>query len=48
MATKTEMLNKLDDLTFWLANNPNHPDYSKVMRDKHELERRLAEASEKP
>ncbi|MDV6170204.1 hypothetical protein R1T16_17340 [Flavobacterium sp. DG1-102-2] len=36
--TKTQIKNKLDELDFWLINNPHHPDYQKVLNDKKELD----------
>lgn len=40
--TKQQMKNKVSDLEWWLTNNPNHPNQGLVLRDKRELERKLA------
>ena len=40
--TKIQIENKIKDLDFWLKANPNHYDYAKILKDKQDLEHRLA------
>jgi hypothetical protein len=36
--TTTQLKNKIADLEFWLTNNPEHPNYNTVLKDKLKLE----------
>ena len=40
--TPRQLENKINDLNFWLINNPKHPNHSIVLKDKIELERKHA------
>lgn len=39
--SKRQIQNKISELDFWLTNNPQHENYSVVLRDKKDLEQRL-------
>lgn len=39
--TKTDLKSKIDELTGWLTKNEGHPDYTVILKDKMELERKL-------
>ncbi|WP_417366823.1 hypothetical protein [Flavobacterium beibuense] len=41
--TLQQLRNKISSLDFWLKSNPKHYNYVVVLRDKQELERKLAE-----
>ncbi len=43
MKSTRQLQNKIDDLTWWLQNNPNHPDRVMMEKDKRQAERELAE-----
>lgn len=39
--TPRQIINKIDDLEFWLINNPDHPNYQTVLKDKLSLKKQL-------
>ena len=41
--TKIQLVNKVNDLKWWLSNNPEHPDRLIVSNDLRAYERQLAE-----
>lgn len=40
--TKQQIQNKIGDLEFWLKANPNHYQYAKKLKEKQDLELKLA------
>ncbi|GLB51739.1 hypothetical protein NBRC110019_07780 [Neptunitalea chrysea] len=43
MRTPTQLKNRIEELSWWLQNNPNHPNRVLIEKDKREAERELAE-----
>ena len=39
--SKIQMLNKINDLKFWLDNNPHHFDFAKKLQQKKQLELKI-------